>query len=135
MVESLAERLEETPDDPEGWLRLARSYSVLGEPEKATETLRRAVELMPGDLATLHAYARALSGEVGAEPPPAEAVAVYERILALDPDDGAALWFVGLAAAERGDGATARAHWERLLALLTPGTDEHQAVQAALDSL
>lgn len=135
MVESLAERLEENPDDPEGWLRLARSYTVLGEPEKATETLRRAVELMPDDLATLHAYARALTGEIDAKPPPAEAVAVYERILTLDPDDGAALWFVGLGAAERGDGATARAHWERLLALLAPGTDEHQAVQTALDSL
>ena len=135
MVESLAERLEENPDDSEGWLRLARSYTVLGEPEKATETLRRAVELMPDDLATLHAYARALTGEVGAGPPPKAAVAVYERILALDPDDAAALWFAGFAAADRGDSTAARAHWERLLALLAPGTDEHEAVQTALDSL
>jgi len=135
MVEGLAERLEDNPDDPEGWRRLARSYAVLGEPERATETLRRAVELTPNDLTTLHDYARALSGDVGAEPPPAEAVAVYERILALDSDDAAALWFVGLAAAERGDGATARAHWERLLALLAPGTDEHDAVRVALDTL
>ena len=114
MVEGLATRLEENPDDPEGWRRLARSYAVLGEPEKATVTLRRAADLAPDDLETLHAYARALSGEVGPEPPPETAMAVYERILALDPDDGAALWFVGLAAAERGDSATARAHWERL---------------------
>ena len=83
MVESLAARLEEKPDDPEGWRRLAQSYAVLGEPEKAMETLRRALELAPDDLATLHAYARALTGDVGAEPPPPEAVAVYERILAL----------------------------------------------------
>ena len=135
MVESLAARLEETPDDPEGWRRLAQSYAVLGEPEKAVDTLRRASELAPDDLATLHAYARALTGELGAEPPPPEAVAVYERILRLEPDDGAALWFVGRAAAERGDGATARAHWERLLALLAPGSDEHEAVQTALNSL
>ena len=71
----------------------------------------------------------------GANPPPAAAVAVYERILALDPDDGAALWFVGFAAAERGDAAAARAHWERLLPLLAPGTEEHEAVRTALDSL
>ena len=135
MVEGLAERLEENPDDPEGWRRLARSYAVLGEPEKATETLRRAVELAPDDLETLHDYAHALTGEVGAKPPLAEAVAVYKRILALDPDDAAALWFVGLAAAERGEGATARAHWEHLLALLAPDSDEHEAVQTALDSL
>ena len=135
MVEGLAARLEENPDDPEGWRRLARSYSVLGEPERATETLRRAVELAPDDLATLHAYARALTGDVGADAPPEAAVAVYERILALDPDDGPALWFVGLTAAERGDRTAARAHWERLLPLLAPGTEEYAAVRTALDSL
>lgn len=135
MVENLAARLEENPDDPEGWRRLAQSYAVLGEPEKAVDTLRRASELAPDNLATLHAYARALTGEIGAEPPPPEAVTVYERILGLEPDDGAALWFVGRAAAERGDSATARALWERLLTLLAPGSEEHQAVQAALDNL
>ena len=135
MVEGLAARLEENPDDPEGWRRLARSYAVLGEPEKALDTLRRAVELAPADLATLHAYARALTGDIAAGPPPPAAVAVYERILTLDPDDGAALWFVGLAAAELGDAVTARSHWDRLLSLLAPGSEEHRAVRTALDSL
>ena len=135
MVESLAARLEENPDDAQGWRRLARSYAVLGEPEKALDTLRRAVEFAPDDLATLHAYARALTGDIGANPQPPAAVAVYERILALDPADGAALWFVGLAAAERGDADAARIHWERLLPLLAPGTEEHEAVRTALDTL
>ena len=135
MVEGLAARLEENPDDPQGWRRLARSYAVLGEPEKALDTLRRAVEFAPDDLATLHAYARALTGDIGANPQPPAAVAVYERILALDPADGAALWFVGLAAAERGDADAARIHWERLLPLLAPGTEEHEAVRTALDTL
>ncbi|HIP80429.1 MAG TPA: c-type cytochrome biogenesis protein CcmI, partial [Kiloniellaceae bacterium] len=31
MVEGLAARLEEQPDNPEGWLQLARSYTVLGD--------------------------------------------------------------------------------------------------------
>ena len=135
MVEGLAARLEENPDDAEGWRRLARSYAVLGETEKAAETLRRAVDHAPDDVETLHAYARALAGDLGSSAPPAEAVSVYERILALAPDDGAALWFVGLAAADRGDAAAARAHWERLLPLLTPGTEEHEALRAALDGL
>ena len=135
MVESLAARLEENPDDPEGWRRLARSYAVLGEPAKAADTLRRAVELAPDDIETLRAYARALTGPAGPEPPPPAATAVHERILALDPDDRAALWFVGLAAADRGDRAGARAHWQRLLILLAPGTAEHEAVRSALDGL
>ena len=135
MVEGLAARLEENPDDAEGWRRLARSYAVLGEHERALDTLRRAVDAVPDDLDTLHAYAQALTGDVGSNAPPPAAVAVYERILTLEPADGAALWFVGLAAAERGDTAAARVHWERLLRLLEPGTEEHEAVRTALDSL
>ena len=135
MVEGLAQRLEEAPDDLAGWRRLARSYAVLGEPAKAVEALRRALDVAPNDLATLRAYARALTGPDGPEPPPAAATAVYERILALDPDDAPALWFVGLAAAAGGATAAARTHWERLLALLPPGTAAREAVRTALDSL
>ncbi|MCE2483723.1 MAG: c-type cytochrome biogenesis protein CcmI, partial [Alphaproteobacteria bacterium] len=93
MVEGLAARLEENPDDAEGWLRLARSYEVLGEAEKARDALRRAGDAVPDELAALRAFARALTGESGPEAPPPEAAAVYERILALDPDDRPALWF------------------------------------------
>ncbi len=42
MVERLAGRLEENPDDMEGWLRLARAYEVLGESEKAGRARARA---------------------------------------------------------------------------------------------
>ena len=37
MVESLADRLKEEPDDLGGWHRLARAYQVLGETKKAKE--------------------------------------------------------------------------------------------------
>jgi cytochrome c-type biogenesis protein CcmH len=35
MVDRLAERLDQHPDDKEGWARLAHAYDVLGEPDKA----------------------------------------------------------------------------------------------------
>ncbi len=44
MVERLAARLEENPDDPAGWDRLAKAYEVLGEREKAAEARKRAAE-------------------------------------------------------------------------------------------
>lgn len=42
MVEGLAERLEDQPDDADGWRRLARAYEVLGDSEKAKDALIRA---------------------------------------------------------------------------------------------
>ncbi len=42
MVNRLAERLANNPDDPEGWLRLTRSYLILGERSKAQDSFARA---------------------------------------------------------------------------------------------
>ena len=41
MVERLASRLEEEPNDPAGWERLIRAYEVLGETEKAEQARAR----------------------------------------------------------------------------------------------
>ena len=42
MVERLAARLDQNPDDKEGWTRLAHAYDVLGETEKAQAARARA---------------------------------------------------------------------------------------------
>lgn len=44
MVENLAARLAANPEDPEGWVRLVRSYSVLGETTRRDEALATASE-------------------------------------------------------------------------------------------
>ncbi|WP_337877344.1 c-type cytochrome biogenesis protein CcmI, partial [Elioraea sp.] len=49
MVARLAERLRETPDDAEGWLRLARAYRVMGRTGDARAALERAAALLPDD--------------------------------------------------------------------------------------
>ncbi|RRN66535.1 c-type cytochrome biogenesis protein CcmI [Caulobacter sp. 602-1] len=42
MVEGLAARLAQSPDDPEGWVRLVRAYAVLGESAKRDAALASA---------------------------------------------------------------------------------------------
>lgn len=49
MVKRLADRLEQQPYDLQGWMRLAQSYSVLGDKEKALSSYRKAMELAPDD--------------------------------------------------------------------------------------
>jgi cytochrome c-type biogenesis protein CcmH len=50
MVERLAARLEQQPDDKEGWTRLAHAYEVLGDAEKARAALAKAAAV--GEAAT-----------------------------------------------------------------------------------
>ena len=47
MVDQLAARLRQQPDDVEGWRRLARAYTVLGEHDKAADAEARAAQLAP----------------------------------------------------------------------------------------
>ena len=49
MVARLAARMKENPTDADGWYRLAKSYQVLGEKEKALDAIRHALALKPGD--------------------------------------------------------------------------------------
>ncbi|MBK8176802.1 MAG: c-type cytochrome biogenesis protein CcmI [Rhodospirillales bacterium] len=45
MVDRLAARLNDEPDDLDGWRRLARAYDVLGETDKAAQARARIAEL------------------------------------------------------------------------------------------
>ncbi len=136
MVDRLAERLKNEPDDLKGWLRLGRSYRVLGEREKAREAFAQAVKLAPDDVEVLQRYVVAI---VEAAPDGApltdEAIQVAERLAALDDKNQQALWLLGRAAAEKGDIKRAREMWRRLLGELTPGSADHTAIKQAIDSL
>ena len=48
MVAGLAARLQTNPNDPEGWQRLIRAYSVLGEEDKARQALAGARTALKG---------------------------------------------------------------------------------------
>jgi cytochrome c-type biogenesis protein CcmH len=136
MVEQLAARLENEPNDLEGWRRLARARQVLGEADKAVEANARAAALAPERLDVLIDYAGALFVRLapGQKLPP-DFVAVMRRILALDPNHGDALWFVGMAEAEAGNRTTALAHWQKLLDRLPPNAAERREVQQQVDRL
>jgi cytochrome c-type biogenesis protein CcmH len=51
MVDGLADRLESSPRDVEGWARLMRSRVVLGEREVAASAFRKALEIFKDDSA------------------------------------------------------------------------------------
>jgi cytochrome c-type biogenesis protein CcmH len=136
MVAKLAEDMKSHPDDLDGWLRLGRSYAVLGQADAAAAAFAEAERLQPNDPAILLAEAQALmEGRPLSEPISDPAVALLKRVVALDPGNAAATWYLGLYAAQQGDFAGARATWQKLLAALPADGEEHRTVAAALQAI
>ncbi|HEY1507233.1 MAG TPA: c-type cytochrome biogenesis protein CcmI [Stellaceae bacterium] len=136
MVAKLADEMKQHPDDLEGWLRLGRSYAVLGQPDDAAAAFAQAEKLKPNDPAVLMAEAQALmAGRPLTEAIAPQVVALLDRIQTIDPDEPAVLWYLGLHAAQQGDFKTARADWEKVKDKMQPDSDEARTVAQALDAI
>ncbi len=135
MVARLAARLEDNPQDAQGWRMLGRSYGVLGEPEKSAEAFGRAAELLPDDMAIQLDYATALLEASGAGVPPQEAVTRLEKIVARDPSNPDALYYLGEVAQRQGDAENAALYWRRLLAQMPEDSADHAWLKARIEAL
>src|SRR6185437_10699416 len=83
MVARLADRLKANPDDLEGWIRLGRSYAVLGERKEAEAAFAEAERLKPNDPEVLLAEAQAMMvGRAVADPIPDPVVTLLKRVAA-----------------------------------------------------
>ncbi|MEJ8845900.1 c-type cytochrome biogenesis protein CcmI [Variovorax rhizosphaerae] len=134
MVSRLAQRLRTQPDDVEGWIVLARSYEVLQRYDDAVVAYQKAMTLAPNQPQLLADYADALgSARDGDLAGPVQAA--IDAALALDANHPKALALAGMAAFKRGDPATARQRWEKLLALLPADSEAAMQVTADLAQL
>ncbi len=124
MVDGLAARLKDHPDDRDGWLRLANARKVLGDAKRAAESYARADALKPFDTAPaepglLADWAEALVRQVPAGgAPAAETVAVLRRLEAADPKNALALFYLGAADFAEGRKQDAARRWKTLLQML-----------------
>ena len=136
MVAKLADEMKQRPDDLEGWLRLGRSYAVLGQADDAAAAFAEAEKLKPNDPAVLMAEVQALmAGHSLSQEIPPQIVALLERVQTIDPDEPAVLWYLGLHAAQQGDFKTARADWQKVKESMPPDSEEARTVGTALDAI
>jgi cytochrome c-type biogenesis protein CcmH len=137
MVGGLAARLEKEPDDLGGWTMLARSYTVLNEPQKSADAYARAIALAPDDISLHLGRAQALLAvlETKGETIDAATEATVKEIARLDPAHPFALYFQGLAASQRGEKDAARRFWTQLKDSMPEGAPETQRVQEMIDAL
>lgn len=133
MVQRLADHLKSNPNDLEGWKKLGHSYAVLGQWSDARDAYQHALKLSPDDPQLLDGLARSVANGLDrSKPIPADAVAVFERVLKKAPDNDVALYMTGLAAAQAGDKAKAKERWTRLRDLFPKGSSERAKIESLL---
>ena len=120
MVERLKKRLDQNPQDLEGWLMLGRSYVVLDQVPLAIRAYEHADRIAGGkNVEALVGLAEALAVQdqnalVG------QAGELLEKALQIDPRSDRALFYGGAAALRRGELPLARQRFATLLELNPP---------------
>lgn len=134
MMATLAAKLEGEPTNYRGWAILARSYKAMGRIAEAENAFERAGSFIDNDAEMLASYADVSAtnsgGSLAGKP-----MRLIEKALKADPQNGMALWLSGTADLEAKNYAKALRTWQKLAALLPPGSDDARMLQGALDDV
>ena len=122
MVETLAKRMAERPDDPVGWALLANAYSALQRFPEASRAYARAIALSPDNAQLLADHADVLAMMQGRSAD-GEPTRLVEQALQIDPNNLKALALAGSGAFERKDFAKAVAYWSKARQLAPPESE------------
>jgi cytochrome c-type biogenesis protein CcmH len=130
-LQELEAKLVKMPENPDGWLVLARSYSELQRFPDAVRAYEQLVKLVPNEsqLWTNYADAMAMTNNQSLLGEPTK---LLVKALALDGNNTTALALAGSAAMERGDYVVAITHWQKLISLLPPDYPDIQMIQGGL---
>ncbi|ODT75619.1 MAG: c-type cytochrome biogenesis protein CcmI [Nitrosomonadales bacterium SCN 54-20] len=132
VMENLIAKLEENPDNVEGWLMLGRTYAMMQRFNEAKEAYEKALALTPEDSAIITDYADivAMTNNGSLVGKPTELI---KKALSLDPNNPKALALAGTAEFEEKRYKEAARYWEKLAALIPPS--EAELVQSVKDSI
>ena len=128
-IAMLSARLEEKPEDIEGWILLARAYQSTGREADALAALKRAHDAAPEHPVVAVEYAQALAMTNPERRIIGEARELLERALRGDATNQRALWLLGISDYQAGDYDAAIARWNALLPLLEPGSTVAESVK------
>lgn len=131
LVARLAQRMEQDPDNVDGWVMLGRSYLAVGRPDEAATALERAYRLAPNQPEVLLSYAQAVAaaqdGVLAGHPEE-----LVRAALAADPNNINARFLEGLVAYQGARFTEAAARWEAVLALVDPQGEDAAELREAI---
>ena len=131
MVQRLAERLKEHPEDLDGWIMLARSYTVLGRPADAAAAYEHAQAKVTQDGGLLANWIE-LRLRLADRKFDARTHELVDRAVALAPDNPRVAVLRALAEADRGGKTDIDALVRSLRERYPPDTPDRQRLEATL---
>jgi len=131
-VAALAKRLEQNPNDLEGWTMLARSYLSMEKYSEASNAYARVTELKPDDAEMWADYAIAVAMAQG-QRLAGRPVELIDKALKLDPKNLKALELAGNAAFEAKDYKRAIDYWEKLMKEVPENSEISNSVSKKID--
>ena len=131
MVDRLAARLKENPNDAVGWQMLARSYNAFGRFPEAADAYKKAAALAPRDPQLLADYADTLAVANGSNLN-GKPLELIQAALGLDPNHQKSLALAGTAAFNNREYAAAIAYWQRLQKTFPADSDNALAIGTSI---
>ena len=132
-LKDLQDKVAKDPQNPNGWVMLARSLAQMGRFGEAVQAYDKLTQLVPNEAEVWAEYAdtAVMANGQSFTGKPTE---LLDRALALDPSNQMALSLSGMAAMERKDYATVVSSWETLLQQL-PDRESQEAkmIQAGVE--
>ena len=117
MVDNLIKRLENEPDNLEGWNMLGRTYAIMGRFNEAREIYEKLLLNSPDSPEALvnlaDVFAMTQDGSLMGRP-----TELITKALSIDPINPKALALAGTAKFEQGEFIKAAGYWEELLAII-----------------
>ena len=131
-VASLARRLEQNPNDVQGWTMLGRSYTSMEKYKEASDAYAKATQLKSddADLWADYAFAMAMANGKSLQGRPQELI---KKSLQLDPDNPKGLELAGSAAFETKNYKQAVDYWQRLLAKTPAGSELAKTISERIE--
>ena len=121
MIQRLVDRLAKDPGNAETLRMLGWSYFATERYTEAVDAYRKATDVQPKNAALLASYGEALVRAADGQVKP-DAIAIFDRTLAIDAKDLRARFFKGLVQEQAGDKRAALDSWIAVLA--DAGTDD-----------
>ncbi len=128
MQAAIRVRLQQNPEDAEGWFMLGRVFMAKQQFGEAVTAYQRSYDLIGEEPGVMFALADAMAmrnnGSLAGEPEQ-----LVTRGLELSPNFPNGLWLAGMAAEQRQDFGAAHAYWTRLLPMIEDNPQSAQEVR------